>query len=104
MFTLVQIPQSRTAAADSASLMADYLAFDRQRTVRRQYMKAFGGMAVIVLFGALFNRVPGNEAAVVIGLLLAPPLVMAAIELAQKRRIVRRLDGVRADVRAIRKS
>jgi len=104
MFTLVQIPSSRSSAADSASLMADYLAFDRQRSSRRQYMKAFGGMAVVVLLGALFNRVPANEAVIVVGLLVAPPLMMAAVEAVQRYRLVRRLNRLRAEVREVKKS
>lgn len=104
MFTLVQIPSSPTSAADSASVMADYLAFDRQRTSRRQYMKAFGGMALIVLLGGLFNRVPRNEAVVVVALLLAPPLVMAAVEAVQRYRLARRLNFLRAEVREVKKS
>lgn len=104
MLTLVQIPPSSTSAADSASLMADYLSFDRRRTVRRQYMKAFGGMAIVVLLGALFNRVPMDEAEIVIGLLATPPLVLAALEAVQRHRLVRRLDRLRAGGAGIRKS
>jgi len=109
MLTLVQIrpdriESSRTSSGDTASLVADYLVFDRRRTTRRQYTKAFGGMALLVLLGALFGRVPANEAPVVIGLLLAPPLLMGAFEFVQWRRLVRRLDGVRVDAREVRKS
>jgi hypothetical protein len=109
MLTLVQIrpiriDASRTSSGDSAALVADYLSFDRRRTARRQYTKAFGGMALLVLLGALFGRVPADEAPIVIGLLLAPPLLLGAFEFVQWRRLVRRLGGVRAEARESRKS
>lgn len=95
MFALVQIPTSKTSSADAASLVADYLAFDRRRTSGRQYMKAFGGMAIIVLIGAAFGRVPVDEAWIVAGLLALPPIVIAGIEAVRWRRLARRLDAVR---------
>lgn len=104
MLTLVQIKHSTSSPADTAGLMADYLAFDRQRAVRRQYTKAFGGMAVIVVLGALFGRVPRDEASVVTGLLLAPPVVLAFLEAIQWFRLVRRLDRVRARLQSVKKS
>ncbi len=76
-------------------LVQDYLAFDRRRAQRRQYMKAFGGMAVLVLIGAAFRRVPRDEAAIVTGLLVAPVLWLAIVELIQWRRLVRRLNDAR---------
>jgi len=104
MFTLVQIPRSATSSAGTASLVAEYVAFDKRRTSGRQYQKAFGGMAIVVLLGALFGRVAMAEAAVVGALLLAPVLMFAMIELVHWRRLVRRLDRVRADVQTSRKS
>jgi uncharacterized membrane protein len=107
MLTLVQIQSfntSNTASAETASLVADYLAFDRQRTWRRQYMKAFGGIAILVLLGGAFGRVPWNEAQVVAGLLLLPPLLLAAVEAIRWRRLVRRLDTLRAQGHAVKKS
>ena len=76
-------------------LVQDYLAFDRRRAHRRQYMKAFGGMAVLVLLGAAFHMVPGGEAVIVAGLLIAPVLWLALIELIHWRRLVRRLHDAR---------
>ena len=104
MLTLVHIRSTKTSSADTASLIADYLAFDRQRTSRRQYMKAFGGMAIIVLFGALFGRVPMNEAWMVAALLVLPPLVLAGIEAIHWHRLARRLDHARAEAQTPRKS
>ena len=69
----------------------DYMAYERLRTARRQYSKAFGGMAMIVLVGALSGRVRLNEAEIVAGLLLLLPLSLAAIEFIHWRRLVRRL-------------
>jgi hypothetical protein len=101
MLTLVQIRNAHPASADAASLMADYLAFDKRRTERRQYQKAFGGMAIIVLVGAVFGRVPSGQAEIVAGLLLAVPLVLGIIEMVHWRRLVVRLDRVRADLQSI---
>ena len=103
MLTLVQIRHAATSSREAASLVADYMAFDRRRTSRRQYQKAFGGLAVIVLLGALFGRVPADEAAVVGGLLIVPPMALAIVELFHWRRLMRRLDHVRAEVRSVRK-
>ena len=100
MLTLVQISNMKVPSGDVAALVADYLAFDKRRTSRRQYLKAFGGMAVVVVIGALLGRVPIREAEVVSGLLLLPPLVLAAVELFSWHRLTRRLDRVRAELRS----
>jgi hypothetical protein len=104
MLTLVQVQRSATSSADSASLVADYMAFDKRRTSRRQYQKAFGGMAIIVLLGALFGRVAMEEAEIVGALLMLPVLALAVVEVIHWRRLTRRLDRVRADVKTVRKS
>jgi hypothetical protein len=104
MFTLVHIQSSPQSSREAASLVADYLTFDRQRTSRRQYVKAFGGMAIVVLVGALFGRVDTREAEIVGALLSLPPAVLVAAEWRHWRRLVRRLDGVRAEVQSARKS
>ena len=103
MLTLVQARNRASSSSEAASLVADYVAFDKRRTARRQYQKAFGGIAIVVLLGALFGRVPADEAAVVGGLLIVPPLILAILELIHWRRLMRRLDRVRAEVRSVRK-
>ena len=95
MLTLVQDRRSCASAADTASLVADYLAFDRRRTARRQYVKAFGGMTLVVLLGAMFGRVPADQAWIVAGLLFLFPLTLIAVEIVQRRRLIRRLDALR---------
>ena len=67
-------------------------------------MKAFGGMAVVVLMGALFGRVPGEQAWIVAGLLMLPPLTLVIMEAVQGHRLVRRLDTMRAEAQTVRKS
>jgi hypothetical protein len=104
MLTLVNISSSDTSAVETATLIADYAAFDRQRTARRQYMKAFGGMAIVVLFGAAFNYVPRGQALIVAGLLVLLPLSLGVVEAAHWFRLVRRLDRVRAEVHTPKKS
>ena len=104
MFTLVQIGRTDTSSAETASLVADYLAFDRRRTARRQCSKAFGGLALVVLLGAAFGRVPVDHAWIVIGLLSAVPFVLGIVELFQRHRLAGRLNGLRAQVQTVRKS
>ena len=104
MLTLVQIPSSVTSSQETASLVADYLKFDRQRVLRRQYVKAFGGMAIIVLLGVLFGRVDPSEGESVAALLLLVPAVVVAAEWLRWRRLVKRLDNARVQAQAMRKS
>lgn len=104
MLTLVHILPSKTPSRETASLVAEYVAFERKRTASRQYMKAFGGMALLVLLGAAFGRVPQNEALIVGGMLVTPPAILGGIEFVQWRRLLRRLDHERAEVQEIRKS
>jgi hypothetical protein len=104
MFTLIHIFPSITSARQTASLISDYLAFDRHRIARRQYMKAFGGMAVMVLLGAAGGSLPPNEALTVSGMLVTPLLVLGVIEMVQWRRLLSRLDEARAEMREVRKS
>lgn len=104
MLTLVDIQRSATSSADTSSLIADYLAFDRQRASRRQYTKAFGGMAILVLLGGLFNRVPGREALIAAGLLLVVPVSLSVVEALRWFRLVRRLDELRIQTQEARKS
>lgn len=88
-------PRRSGTSVDASRLSRDYLVFERQRTTRRQYMKAFGGMAILVLLGAAFNRVPRDEALIVAGLLSVPPASLAMVEQLRWRRLVRRLDAAR---------
>jgi len=104
MFTLVRLADSKTRSADTAALLADYFAFDRQRASRRQYLKAFGGLAMVVLLAAALGRVPFGEAEIAAGVLIAPPVTLLAVELIRWRRLVGRLDRVRAEVQSVRKS
>ena len=87
-----------------STLAHDYLAFDRRRIARRQYLKAFGAMAVIVMLGAAIGRVVLREAEIVASLLLLPPLALSAIEAVQRYRLMRRLNHLRAEVQSVRKS
>ena len=104
MLTLVEIKNSHSSSPEAATLVADYMAFDKRRTERRQYQKAFGGLGIIVLLGALFGRVPADQAAIVAGLLIAPPVALAIVEFVHWRRLVRRLEKARAEARSVRKS
>jgi hypothetical protein len=104
MLTLVEIQRSATSSAEAASLVADYLSFDKRRTSRRQYQKAFGGMAIVVLAGAVFGRVAAGEAELVSAVLLLPVLALAIVEALHWRRLIRHLGRVRAESQSIRKS
>jgi predicted lipid-binding transport protein (Tim44 family) len=102
-FTLVPFEKTERSSVEAASLVSDYVAFDHRRTVRRQYQKAFGGMAIIVLLGALFGRVAMGEAEVVSALLILPVLALAIAEFFRWRSLVKRLNHVRAEVKTGRK-
>jgi|SRR6188474_3416770 hypothetical protein len=104
MLTLVQVKNSQSSSAEAAALVADYMAFDKRRTERRQYQKAFGGMGIIVMLGALFGRVPADQAAIVAGLLITPPVALAIVEVVHWRRLVRRLAAARKEAQITRKS
>lgn len=104
MLTLVRLAHSETTSADTASLVADYLAFERQRTTRRQYLKAFGGFAVLILLAAALGRVPFGEAEIAAGLLIVPPVALIIVELIRWRRLVLRLDRVRAELHSVKKA
>jgi hypothetical protein len=103
-FTLVPIDKSDRSSVEAAALVADYISFDRRRTERRQYQKAFGGMGIIVLLGAVFGRVPADQAAIVGGLLIVPPVALAIVEAVHWRRLVRRLALARKEAQISRKS
>src|SRR4051794_29881620 len=100
MLTLVRIPRSVGSAAATAALIADYTAFDRRRLQRRQYIKAFGGFAALVILGGVFRFVPRREALVAAGMLSAPPGALALVEALHWRRLVNRLEGIRASTQA----
>ena len=104
MLTLVQIQSSATSASDSALLVADYLAFDKRRTSRRQYQKAFGGMAIIVMVGALLGQVAIHEAEIVSAGLLLPVVALAVLEAISRSRLMRRLNRVRRELQSGRQS
>jgi hypothetical protein len=103
MIARVDIPRSKTSSSETATLIADYAAFDRLRTSGRQYMKAFGGMAIIVLLGGMAGRVPSGQSLIVAGLLALPPVMLAIGEAIRWRRLVRRLDDLRIQMRQVAK-
>jgi hypothetical protein len=104
MFTLVRFADSKTTSVDKAALLADYLRFERQRASCRRYLKAFGGLALVVIAGAALGRVPLGEAEIAAALLLAPLVTLLIAESIRWRRLVCRLDRVRAEVQSVRKS
>jgi hypothetical protein len=97
--------RSELAVAISRSRVARclHVVFDKRRSERRQY-ESFGGMGIVVLMGALFGRVPADQAAIVAGLLIVPPVALAIVEVVHWRRLVRRLDTARKEAQITRKS
>jgi len=104
VLTLVHFAPRQPSSADAAALVADYLAFDRQRQQRRLYGKALGGLAVVALLGGVAGKLPLRQADIAAAILLLPPLALRAIEGYRWYRLLRRLDRVRAEVRDGRKS
>jgi lipopolysaccharide export LptBFGC system permease protein LptF len=98
MLTLVKIPRSHRSAAATAALIADYTAYDHQRSYRRQYIRAFGGIAVIVFFGAMFRFEPRREGLIAALLFALPPAILGAVEAYHWHRLTRRLKAIHADI------
>lgn len=104
VLTVVRLAPQRRSSVDSAALLADYFAFDRQRLQRRQYGKAFSGLAVVTLLGGVAGKLPLGQADIAAALLLLPAVSLWAIEEYRWYRLLQRLDHVRAEVRDVRKS
>ena len=60
-------------------------------------------MAMVVGLGAVFGRVPADQAWIVAGLLLVLPLALVVSEFLQWRRLMRRLNDMRAHARSRKK-
>jgi hypothetical protein len=102
MFTVAEYPALSRSAADVAGLLAEYVAFDRLRSWRRDLFKVGVTMTVLAMIAAAFERMSVPECWALAGLLLPPPLVVWAIEWRRWRSLARRLNT--AAVQAIRKS
>jgi hypothetical protein len=98
MLSFSSIPRPARSSSRNAALIADYVQFDQQRRYRRQYIKAFGGMTILVLAGAVFRFVPARQAEVAAGLFAIPPITLGIIEALGWRQLVRRLGGIRAEI------
>jgi hypothetical protein len=59
---LLELKPPRSSRRETAALMADYLAFDRQRRGRQPFIKAFTGFAIVMLGGGVVGTVPWGEA------------------------------------------
>jgi hypothetical protein len=104
MFTAITFHRVEAAAPGAAALISDYAAFDRRRSSRRPFIRAFVGFAVIIMLGGLAGRLPGREAEVAAGICLAPALALIGSEAWGSHRLESRLGELRAKSALLRKS
>jgi hypothetical protein len=100
MLSFAPIPRSDRLAGHTTALATDYVQFEQQRRQRRQYIKAFTGMTILVLAGAAFGFVPLRQAEVAAALLAAPPVTLGIIDAIGWTQLVRRLTAIRAEMRS----
>jgi hypothetical protein len=98
MFTVAEYPVLSRSAADVAGLLAEYAAFDRLRSWRRDLLKVGLTMTALAMVAAAFERISVPECWALAGLLLSPPLVVWAIERLRWHSLARRLNGVPVQV------
>lgn len=100
MPTLVRLAPGRPRAA-IAALMAEYLAFDRQRRANRPLIHAFSAFAVVVLGGGALGRVPRVESVEAASVLVAPVCALLALNAWRSARLRRRLSDIQAEIQRV---
>jgi len=103
MLTLVRVRPARRLAADPL-LAADFAMFQQRRAARAPVVKGCVGFALLIVLGGILGDFSRAQAAVGATLCLAPPAGLALIEEYRKTRLFRRLDRLRAEIQAVRKS
>jgi hypothetical protein len=99
MQTITSFPASSIPRDQLGSILADYLALDRARILRRLLVTRFGLLALLAaVLGTVVHGFFPFARWLTIGLLLLPPAWALMAELRLERRLSRRLDGVDATV------
>ena len=99
MHTLVQIARGPRSSVDAATLMTDYLQFDRQRRHSRPLMTTFAGFALLVLLGGAIGSVPRTESFEAAGTFIVPAGALLLANRWRRLRLNQRLDAIRAEIR-----
>ena len=95
MHTVTRVPPSATPRAELGAIMADYLALERLRIVRRLLVVRLGALALAtVLIGRGFGWLSPAACAAGAGTLLAPLAWVWIVELRLDWRLARRLESV----------
>ena len=99
MQTVTSFPASAVQPDQLSRILADYLALDRARIVRRLLVARFGFLALLAgVLGGIVHGLSPVVRSMTIGPLLLPPVWAWMCELRLERRLSRHLDGVDVSV------
>src|SRR6476469_9670037 len=99
MHTLVHIARGPRSSVETATLMTDYLQFDRQRRQSRPFMQTFAGFALLMLIGGAIGSVPRRESFEAAAMFIVPAGAMLLANVWRWSRLNQRLDAIRAEIR-----
>ena len=89
MQMMLSFRASSVTQEDIGRILADYLALDRARIVRRLMVSRFGVLAgVAILVETVVHGFSGVARAVTLGLCLLPPAWAWVVELMRERRVL----------------
>jgi Flp pilus assembly protein TadB len=93
MQTVTSFRASDVQPDQLSRIMADYLALERARIVRRLLVRRFGLLALIVaVAGAGFHWLPPFASWFSVGIFLVPPASAWIVEVRRDRQLARRLE------------
>jgi len=98
MHTLVQIERGPRSKVATASLMTEYLRFDRQRRQSRPVMQTFAGFALLMLLGGAIGSVPRTESLEAAGMFMVPAGALLLANAWRWARLNQRLGAIRAEI------
>jgi hypothetical protein len=99
MHTLVHVARGPRSSVDTATLMTDYLQFDRQRRYSRHLMTTFTGFALLLLVGGAIGSVPRSESFEAAGMFIVPAGALLLANAWRRSRLNQRLHAIRAEIR-----
>jgi hypothetical protein len=95
MHTVTSFHASAVQSDALNAIMADFVAVEHARVIRRLLLTRFGFLALIAgLLGATFHHLTSFAWSFSIGAFLAPPTWAWLIELRRSRQLARRLAGI----------
>ena len=81
-----------------ASLVTDYLAFDRDRRRNRPFIQAFAGFALLALLGGAIGSVPRVESLEAASVFVVPVGALLMLNAWRWASLYRRLHAIRAEI------